>query len=84
MSSEYKASAKALVRQRLRDPASAEFTDVRVIPGRPGGTVVCGRVNARTGFGGMAGPHRFIVGRSVMLEDEIGAALMNDLWATSC
>ena len=42
----------------LRDPASASFTDVRVHDGAP--TVVCGKVNARNGFGGMGGPKRFI------------------------
>ncbi len=82
--SSYKAAAQSLVRQHLRDPGSAEFSDLRVMPGRPEGTIVCGLVNARNGFGGMAGPRRFIVARDVVLEDEIGAAAMDIRWAASC
>jgi hypothetical protein len=81
----YKAAAQSLVRQRLRDPASAEFSDLRVIPGRSQGSkTVCGRVNARNGFGGMTGPGRFIVGPTVTLEEEIGSAAMDGLWAGTC
>lgn len=82
--STYKAAAQVLVRQRLRDPSSAEFSDLRVIPGGGASPTVCGRVNARNGFGGVTGPRRFIAGQTVVLEDEVGAAVMNDRWAASC
>lgn len=48
--------AKDAVRGRLRDPYSAEFRNIY----RAGDTV-CGQVNARNGFGGMAGYAPFIV-----------------------
>lgn len=81
----YRAAAKELVRQRLRDPGSAEFSDIRVVPGIVGrSTIVCGSVNSRNAFGGMSGPQRFVVGGTVAIEEEIGAVAMNELWARFC
>lgn len=81
----YQASAEQLVRQRLRDPDSAEFTAVRVIDNREGtGKVACGMVNAKNGFGGMTGAKRFIAGGVVAIEDDIGTAGMDQLWARFC
>jgi len=52
-------TAKVFVKAELRDPDSTEFTGLRVV------TVdhqqaVCGLVNSRNGFGGMAGPTLFV------------------------
>lgn len=83
--STYRAAAKELIKQRLRDPNSAEFTDMRVIEARSGHpTIVCGHVNARNGYGGMAGRKRFVVGGTVALEGEVSASDMDQLWARFC
>lgn len=42
---------EAEVAQRLRDPASRQFRNIR----NPFGGLVCGEVNARNGFGGYTG-----------------------------
>ncbi len=51
--------AKAAVREKLRDPDSAKFTNVtqRRAPNVRGDLVdvVCGEVNAKNGFGGYSG-----------------------------
>lgn len=81
----YRAAAKELVKQHLRDPSSADFSEIRVTPAnsdRP--TIVCGKVNAKNGLGGMTGVKRFIVGGTVATEKEVGEADMNQLWATFC
>lgn len=78
-------AAQMMVRQHLRDPASATFSDIVVHSGRGGrSSVVCGRVNARNGFGGMAGLERFVVGDTTTLESEVGADMMTQLWARTC
>jgi hypothetical protein len=55
-----------LVRAQLKDPASAQFSNVRAVGG-----VLCGNVNARNSFGGYTGARAFIVsGASVMIDGE--------------
>lgn len=46
----------------LRDPASAQFKDVVAVAGTDGfeGKYVCGRINAKNGFGGFTGFRRFV------------------------
>ena len=80
----YKAAAEQLIKQRLRDPASAEFSALEVhrVPGRA--TVVCGLVNSRNGFGGMSGPQRFIAGDQVLVGEDIPAAYMAEEWNRQC
>src|SRR3546814_20001358 len=72
----YKAAADKLVRRQLRDPESAIFSDMYVVGPRPArSAVVCGTVNSRNGFGGMAGGTRFIVGPTIVCKgqaEEIG------------
>ncbi|UVO50177.1 hypothetical protein M0208_06450 [Sphingomonas sp. SUN019] len=81
----YRAAAETLVKQHLRDPSSAEFSDVRVVPAAGNSpSVVCGKVNARNGFGGMAGTQRFVAGGTVTVEGEIGTEAMTELWRRSC
>lgn len=48
--------AEDAVRRLLRDPESARFSEVRAFPDR---NVVCGKVNARNGFGGYVGDELF-------------------------
>lgn len=52
------ANARAHVRSRLRDPASATFG--QAIVSRT--NLVCGYVNARNGFGGLTGLQPYIAG----------------------
>lgn len=46
---------KASVLAQLRDPSSAEFSNVRVV----GGSTVCGEVNSKNAYGGYVGKQRF-------------------------
>jgi len=48
-------AAREDIAQRLRDPASATFTDLET-----DGFIVCGWVNGRNAFGGYAGARRFV------------------------
>lgn len=49
------------VRRHLREPGSAEFSNVRFYASAdPDAGVVCGAVNARNGFGGMTGFQPFV------------------------
>lgn len=50
--------AKAKVRDLLRDPQSAQFSDVRTTGN---GLLVCGMVNAKNGMGGYVGKRTFVV-----------------------
>jgi hypothetical protein len=85
LTANYRAAAEELVRQRLRDPNSAEFSNVHVIPSSlPGRTTVCGIVNARNGFGGMTGPRHFVAGDTVVLEGEVSSGSMDQLWQQRC
>lgn len=78
-------AAKQVVRERLRDPESAEFRDLVVHPGDAGtATIICGKVNSRNGFGGMTGPQHFIAGGTVMLEEEFSASQWQIAWSRFC
>ena len=52
--------AEMLVKARLKDPFSAEFSDVRVL-GTGAQERVCGLVNAKNSFGAYSGSERFLV-----------------------
>lgn len=52
--------AKGAVRERLRDPDSADFRAVRFHRGKDDIPLVCGEVNAANGFGGKTGFQAFI------------------------
>lgn len=49
-------AVESAVREQLRDPNSATFSNVRVVDGN----IVCGEVNSKNGFGGYAGKQRFL------------------------
>lgn len=75
--------AEGEIRQRLKDPESAQFTDVSVYRGGQV-TAVCGYVNSKNSFGGMTGRQRFIVAGVTVLEEEVADGGMSDLWAQFC
>ena len=54
------AAAKDAVKERLREPKSAEFRNVNVVRYQEKINVVCGEVNAKNGFGGMTGFQPFL------------------------
>jgi hypothetical protein len=51
---------RALVREQLKDPQSAQFSGVRLERSPKGGWSFCGYVNARNSYGGYAGRSFFI------------------------
>ncbi len=53
---ELKGRAEQSVRAHLKDPESAQFTDMKYYRQA---SLVCGKVNARNGFGGYTGPKEF-------------------------
>lgn len=76
---------KELMRQRLKDPYSAEFRNV-FVSRSSGSPVVCGQVNAKNSFGGYAGYKRFISAGSVMqvMESDMAPGEMDQLWNQAC
>jgi hypothetical protein len=54
------AAAKEAVKERLREPKSAEFRNVLVVRYQDKINVVCGEVNAKNGLGGMTGYQPFL------------------------
>jgi len=54
------AEAHALVLVRLKDPASAQFGEDRILGSGPDRRV-CGTVNARNTYGGYSGADRYVV-----------------------
>jgi len=75
--------AQGEIRERLKDPKSAEFTNVHVYRGG-GVTAVCGYVNSKNSFGGMTGRQRFIVAGVTVLEEEMEDGGMQDVWSRFC
>ncbi|WP_162938771.1 hypothetical protein [Brevundimonas naejangsanensis] len=56
------AAARQAVTDKLRDPSSAQFRNVRRIEHSNGSTMFCGEVNSRNAYGGMSGYQRFEAG----------------------
>ena len=72
------------IRARLKDPDSAEFSNIDVSR-RGSAVVVCGYVNANNGFGGKSGRERFIVsGLPHTLETDVEAGGFQPVWDTFC
>ncbi|EQB03678.1 hypothetical protein L286_11680 [Sphingobium sp. HDIP04] len=67
--------AERLVKSRLRDPSSAEFQHF----GNG-----CGLVNAKNGFGGMAGEQGFIVTSDGVVALQGQSANFSKLWDAHC
>jgi len=79
------AEAQWQMKQRLKDPESAQFSGVAVVrvSGKP---VVCGEVNARNSFGGFTGRKGFVMpkGGVVIGEEDLPGADWANLWNQSC
>ena len=76
------ARAEREVRGLLKDPDSAVFGEMYVR--RAPALVVCGTVNSRNSFGGMAGRQRFISGSVTSLEEQMRAGEMDKVWGRVC
>lgn len=63
--------AKTEVEKDLRDPMSAQYRNVRVLPGQM--TVVCGEVNAKNAYGGYVGFRRFLSTAEATILEDTGA-----------
>lgn len=75
-------AAERAVRGELKDPGAAQFREVRANYTDEFGVVACGRVNAKSEFGGYTGFRRFVSsGKSVILEGRDNIA---DAWAGAC
>lgn len=75
------------VKSKLRDPSSAEFTELRTIRRDGKALGACGKVNSKNGFGGMSGPTRFIAGGNITAIEGDGmmdAKNFAEAWAMMC
>lgn len=68
------------VKARLRDPDTAEFSDVHTTTYQ-GAEVVCGHVNAKNGFGGMTGRQKFVGTGDTVFVEEDGASAVQEAWS---
>lgn len=78
--------AEQQVKAKLRDPESAQFSDVQISPSS-NHTIACGKVNSKNGFGGMSGPQRFVSNGSAdatFVEGELESGTMDQIWAKLC
>lgn len=81
-------AAEAAIKDELKDPASAQFSDVEVH--RPAGKtpLACGYVNAKNGFGGYMGAEAFISngmpGITTMLSSQMRPREFRKAWAQIC
>ncbi|WP_157073609.1 hypothetical protein [Sphingomonas soli] len=79
--------AQTDIKAKLRDPGSAEFSELHTIrrDGKALGT--CGKVNSKNGFGGMSGPTRFIAGGDISAVEGDGTMdqkNFNEAWSMMC
>lgn len=73
------------VKERLRDPGSAEFKDVYFMVGRKKVPVTCGRVNSKNGFGAYGGFERFLsAGQTELTYLESEVADFQYVWNEFC
>ncbi len=77
-----------LVREKLRDPSSAQFRNVYFHRGVTNTPTTCGEVNAKNGFGGYSGYERFIsAGRAeftLMRADMPSQQDFDQTWSALC
>lgn len=74
--------ARVAVRDKLRDPDSAQFGTIVVRDKPEFGVVVCGMVNTKNGFGGYSGEQPFIFANGsaeVLAADAVSVALFERL-----
>lgn len=87
-----RAAARQAVADKLRDPSSAQFRNVRRIEHSNGSTMFCGEVNGRNAYGGMSGFQRFEAGvgttgnATAMIDggEELNAAYFQGAWNQFC
>ncbi len=85
-------AARQAVTDKLHDPSSAQFRNVRRIEHSNGSTMFCGEVNGRNAYGGMSGFQRFEAGvgttgnATVMIDggEELNAAYFEGAWNQFC
>lgn len=85
-------AARQAVMDKLRDPSSAQFRNVRRIEHSNGSTMFCGEVNGRNAYGGMSGFQRFEAGvgttgnATAMIDggEELNAAYFEGAWNQFC
>jgi hypothetical protein len=77
---------KKAVREKLRDPESAQFKDAFFHRGGAGVPMSCGLVNSKNGFGGYVGWTRYLSGgasETTFLESEMEDGFQ-DTWRQFC
>lgn len=87
-----RAAARQAVTNKLRDPSSAQFRNVRRIEHSNGSTMFCGEVNGRNAYGGMSGFQRFEAGvdragdASALIDggEELNTAYFEGAWNQFC
>ncbi|MBN9479649.1 MAG: hypothetical protein J0I52_05375 [Bordetella sp.] len=87
-----RAAARQAVTEKLRDPSSAQFRNVRRIEHSNGSTMFCGEVNGRNAYGGMSGFQRFEAGvgttgnASALIDggEDLNAAYFQRAWNQFC
>jgi len=85
-------AARQAVTDKLRDPSSAQFRNVRRIEHSNGSTMFCGEVNGRNAYGGMSGFQRFEAGvgttgnATAMIDggEELNTAYFEGAWNQFC
>lgn len=65
------AMGRSAVLGLLKDPGSAQFRSVGIYSSRRG-TVICGEVNAKNGFGGYQGYRGFVVAHDIAYVEQPG------------
>lgn len=78
-------AARSAVPAAMREPATAVLRNIIVVKSPAGVMQVCGEVNGKNGFGGMAGFSHFIVTESqTMIEDPRENGKFVDAWNKTC
>lgn len=78
-------SGKQSIKQRLKDPDSAEFRGMFFAD--VSAPVACGEVNSKNSFGGYTGYKRFVTGNSpdlTFVETDMDAGEFDKLWKELC
>jgi hypothetical protein len=71
------------VRSKLKDPQSAEFTEVR-FSDKGGKPMTCGYVNSKNGFGGYTGRQRFVAAGDQLAFLEEEGSDFQQIWSRYC
>lgn len=84
---DFQLSSKMKLEELLRDPHSAEYSNVRAHliskAGEQPNYSFCGTVNAKNGFGGYSGSQRFVANPLIAIVED-GTPDFDQVWAMSC